>query len=254
VALSRRTPQIPRDIPWSLDGRHSITEDLRQRSVAALVHVAWDFTQVRPGGVERVNVQGSVRLFEQAAAGGVRRIVFLSSMSAYPEAHSLYGRAKMAVERAAGNSSAVVIRPGLVYGDRPGGVFGSMQQRVKNSSLIPIIGDGSYPQYLVHEDDVGAAVVSALTAESVPPEPVSVAHPEPWPFRRLIEKIAKSQRRRVRLVPVPWWLIYGGLRLAEMMAARLPFRSDSVVSLVYPNPHPEFNCARLLGVEPRRFS
>jgi len=159
----------------------------------------------------------------------------------------------MAVERAAENLSVVVIRPGLVYGDRPGGVFGSMQDRVNKSSLIPIIGDGSYPQYLVHEDDVGAAVVSALNADSVSPEPVSVAHPEPWPFRRLIEKIAKSQSRRVRLVPVPWWLIFGGLRLAEMMAVRPAFRSDSVVSLVYPNPHPEFNCARLLRVEPRPF-
>ena len=230
VSLSRRTPQIPGDFLWFLDGQHSITEQLRQHSAAALVHAAWDFTQVRPDSIERVNVQGSVRLFEQAEAAGVRRIVFISSMSAYPKAHSLYGRAKMAVERAAGNFAAVVIRPGLVYGDRPGGVFGSMQQRVNKSCLIPIIGDGSYPQYLVHEDDVRAAVVSALNAESVSLEPVTVAHPEPWPFRRLIEKIAKSQNRRVRLVPVPWWFIFGGLRLAEMMAVRLAFRSDSVVS------------------------
>ena len=253
VALSRRRPQILGDLPWSLDGEQSITEDLRHRSVTALVHCAWDFTQVRPDGIERVDVQGSIHLFEEALAAGVRRIVFISSMSAYPQAHSLYGRAKMAVERAAKNFSAVVIRPGLVYGDRPGGVFGAMQQRVNRSSLIPIIGDGAYPQYLVHEDDVGAAVLSALNGESVSPEPISVAHPEPWPFRRLIEKIAKSQSRRVRLVPVPWWFIFGGLKLAEMMAASLAFRSDSVVSLVYPNPHPEFNCARLLGVEPRPF-
>ena len=197
VSLSRRVPQIPEDIPWSLDGQHSIAERLRQCSVAALIHVAWDFTQVRPGGIERLNVRGSVRLFEQAVAGGAARIVFISSMSAYPQAHSLYGRAKMAVERAAKDFPAVVIRPGLVYGDRPGGVFGSMQQTVNKSSWIPIIGDGSYPRYLVHEDDVGAAVVSALNAESVSPEPVSVAHPEPWPFRKLIEKIAKSQNRKI---------------------------------------------------------
>lgn len=253
VPLSRRTPHIAVDVPWSLDCRRPITEDLRHRTVVALVHVAWDFTQVRPDGIERVNVQGSIRLFEEALAAGVRQIVFISSMSSYPGAHSLYGRAKMEVERAAENLSAVVIRPGLVYGERPGGVFGAMQQRVNRSSLIPIIGDGSYPQYLVHEDDVGAAVISALNADSVPPEPVSVAHPEPWPFRKLIEKIAKSQNRRVHFVPTPWWFIFGALKVAEMMPARFAFRSDSVVSLVYPNPHPEFNCARLLGVEPRPF-
>jgi len=252
VALCRATPHIPGDLQWSLNDRHPITEDLRHRSVVALVHVAWDLAQVRSDLIERVNVQGSIRLFEQARAAGVQRIVFISSMSAYPEAHSLYGQAKMAVERAAENFSAVIIRPGLVYGDQPGGVFGSMQQRVARSSLIPIIGDGTYPQYLVHEDDVGACVVSALRAERVS-EPVTVAHPEPWPFCKLIEKIAKSRNRRVRLVPVPWRFIFAGLRLAEMMAARPAFRSDSVVSLVYPNPNPVFNCASLLGVEPRPF-
>jgi nucleoside-diphosphate-sugar epimerase len=198
-------------------------------------------------------VQGSVRLFEQAAAAGVRRIVFISSMSAYPDARSLYGRAKMAVERAAGNLQAVVVRPGLVYGERPGGVFGSIQQRVNKSSLIPIMGDGNYPQYLVHEDDVAAAVVAALNADTVSLEPVSVAHPEAWPLRLLIEKIAKSQNRCVRLVPVSWWFIFCVLKLAEITALRLDFRSDSVLSLVYPNPHPEINCTRRLGVLPRPF-
>jgi nucleoside-diphosphate-sugar epimerase len=200
-----------------------------------------------------VNVQGSIRLFEQATAAGVRRIVFISSMSAYPHARSMYGQAKMAVECAARNFAAVVIRPGLVYGDQPGGVFGSIEQRVKRSSLIPIIGDGSYPQYLVHEDDLGAAVVAAFNAENIPPEPVSVVHPEPWPFGKLIEKIAISQNRHVSLLPVPWWLIFGGLRLAEMLSARLAFRSDSVISLVYPNPRPKFNCASRLGIQPRAF-
>ena len=120
--------------------------------------------------------------------------------------------------------------------------------------MIPIIGDGSYPQYLVHEEDVKAAVLSALKSKDGLREPVSVAHPEPWPFRKLIEKIAQSQNRRVHLVPVPWRFIHGGLKLAEMMGTAPGFRSDSVISLVYPNPRPEFNCAWLLGVEPRPFA
>lgn len=253
VALSRRALQAPGDVAWSLNGQQPITEELRRDSVAALVHAAWDFSQVRAAGIERVNVQGSVRLFQQAAAAGVRRIVFISSMSAYPRARSLYGRAKMAVELAAGHFAAVVIRPGLVYGDQPGGVFGSIKRGVDRFSLIPIVGDGSYPQYLVHEDDVGAAVVAAVNAESACAEPISVAHPEPWPLRKVIEKIAKSQNRRVRLVPLPWWFIFCGLKMAETMAVRIGFRSDSVIGLVYPNPHPEFNCARCLGVQPRPF-
>jgi nucleoside-diphosphate-sugar epimerase len=159
----------------------------------------------------------------------------------------------MAVELAAENFGAVVIRPGLVYGAQPGGVFGSMRETVNKFSLIPLIGNGRYPQYLVHDDDVGAAVVAAVNAESTSREPVSVAHPEAWPLRSLLEEIAKSQNRRVHLIPVPWRFIFYGLKVAEALAIRISFRSDSVIGLVYPNPHPEFNCARRLGVQPRPF-
>jgi nucleoside-diphosphate-sugar epimerase len=253
IALSRRQMRPAEEILWSLESPCPIATQLREYSVSALVHAAWDFTQIRDADIEFVNVRGSVRLFEQAAAAGVHRIVFISSMSAYPEARSLYGRAKMAVEHAATNFGAAVLRPGLVYGDQPGGVFGSMQGMVNRSSLIPIIGDGSCRQYLVHDADVGEAVVAALNAESVRPEPVCVAHPEIWSFRRLVQAIARLQNRHVWLVRVPWWFVFCGLKLAEMLAVRLAFRSDSVISLVYPNLHPEFNCFRCLGVQPRPF-
>jgi len=253
LALSRRSSNDSHKIPWSLGGQHCITEELRCYSVAALVHAAWDFTQVRANDIERVNVQGSLRLFEQAVAAGVSRVVFVSSMSAYPEARSLYGKAKMAVEVGARKFPTVTIRPGLVFGDQPGGVFAAMQRKVDRSSIIPLIGDGSYPQYMVHEEDVGAAVVSALGIVNIPPEPVNVAHPQPWPFRKLVERIVDSRKRHVRLVAVPVSLVLYGLKLTESLGLRSGFRSDSVVSLLSPNPHPEFNCVRLLGVYPRPF-
>lgn len=253
VALSRRTPAAPGDLAWSLDSERSIQENLRHRSVDALVHAAWDFTQYRPADIDRVNVQGSLSLFEQAQAAGVRRIVFISSISAYPGAHSLYGRAKLAVESAAHQCGGAIIRPGLVYGENSGGLFGAMEQTIAKSSVIPLIGDGSYRQYLVHEADVAAAVLSALSSESVPSGPVTVAHTTPWLFRDLIKKIAQSTDRRVHLMPVPWRVVVGGLKMAEWVGIRSGFRSDSVLGLVYPNPNPDLNSARVLGVEPRAF-
>lgn len=253
VVLSRRSPQDSHDIPWSLGCQHSITEELWRHSVVALVHAAWDFAQFRADDIERVNVQGSLSLFEQAGAAGVRRIVFVSSMSAYPEARSLYGKAKMAVEVAARKFSAVTIRPGLVFGDRSGGVFGAMQRKVDRSSIIPLIGGGNYPQYMVHEEDVGAAIVSALAILNPPRDPISVAHPHPWPLLELVERIAVSRKRHVHFVVIPWWLVLYGLKLSQSLGLQSGFRSDSVVSLLNPNPLPEFNCVCHLGVQPRPF-
>jgi len=253
VSLSRRPARNGDTIQWRLDDAQPLADELHRRSVSALVHAAWDFSHTRRSDIERVNVRGSVRLMDEALAGGVRRIVFISTMSAYPGARSLYGRSKLIVENEAADRGAVVLRPGLVYGQHPGGVFGALQHQVTRSRIIPLIGNGSYPQYLVHEDDVGAAVVAALACSVPPGEPVSVAHPQPWPLRRIIEEIATAHHRQVALVPTPVRLVLAGLRAAETVGLRSGFRSDSLVSLVHPNPRPDFNCVRHFGFEPRPY-
>jgi nucleoside-diphosphate-sugar epimerase len=202
--------------------------------------------------LDRVNVQGSLRLFDQARAAGVSRIVFISTISAFAAARSDYGQTKLAVEKAAAENGGVILRPGLIYGEQPGGMFGALRQQA-GRSIVPLIGDGSYPQYLVHEDDLSAAVLHALLIPQAPMVPVTIANPNPWAFRELIAEIARSQGKSPHFVRVAWPVIYHGLRFGEKMGAEIGFRSDSVLSLVYQNPHPEWN-ASLLGVEPRPFA
>lgn len=262
VALSRRIP-LENAIGWSLGagpmspgGRsqtsQAIGAALRERGVSALVHAAWDLKLTGREQMDLVNVQGSKRLFDAAALAQISRIVFVSTISAFPGARSDYGRAKLAVERAALERGGIVIRPGLVYGRRPGGMFGALARQA-SGAVIPLIGSGNFPQYLVHEDDLASAVLRALTIKDIPKAPVTVAHSQPWPLRSLLERIAQLEGNEPHFIRVPWRLVYGGLRLAEAMRLQLPFRSDSVLSLVFQNPTPEWN-AVLLGVEPRPFS
>ena len=63
--------------------------------VDALVHAAYDFHTTGWPEIERVNVEGSRNLFAAAHDAGVRRIVLVSTVAAFPEARSLYGRAKL---------------------------------------------------------------------------------------------------------------------------------------------------------------
>src|SRR4051812_8934672 len=67
--MSRRNPQA----------RFSFADGapagfFRDRGVTALVHCAWDLTLSKPADLEAVNVQGSIRLLEQAHAEGVKTI------------------------------------------------------------------------------------------------------------------------------------------------------------------------------------
>jgi nucleoside-diphosphate-sugar epimerase len=214
--------------------------------IDALVHCAWDFRLKRREEIERVNVRGSVRLMESARAAGVARGVFISSLSCFAGCRSLYGKGKLAVEAEAKRMGFAVVRPGLVYGDRPGGMMGALEKAAKASPVVPLIGDGSYPQYPVHEDDL-AGLVFALCRREAPPEPVSAASGEAIPFRELLRRVAARHGRKPLFVPVPWPLILAGLKTMEGVGLNPPFRSDSLTGFVFQNPNPNFETAHKIS-------
>src|SRR5206468_10991476 len=106
-AMTRR-PSGPSDIGWAFDAQDSLVQDLRARKVSVLVHAAWDFSALTAADIHRVNVEGSARLFQLAREAGVRRIVLISSISAFNGARSLYGRAKLEVEADAARHNAII--------------------------------------------------------------------------------------------------------------------------------------------------
>ena len=222
--------------------------------VTALVHCAYDFRPVSRAEIRRVNVAGSQKLMHAAQAAGVERILCLSSISAFDGCRSLYGQAKRDIEHAALDQGALVLRPGLVYGPGPGGMFGKLTEQVRNASVIPLAGDGSETQYLVHHEDLCAFVARALAA-GVPGAPrlLTAAHPQPWPFKQLLQEIARALNKTVRFLPLPWRLMWAGMKSAETLGLRLRFRSDSLVSLRHPNPRPDFAPNATAGLECRAF-
>jgi nucleoside-diphosphate-sugar epimerase len=222
--------------------------------VTALVHCAYDFKPLRWDEIHRVNVVGTQKLFQAARAAGVGKIICISTISAYDGCRSLYGRAKLAIEQLARGHGAMTIRPGLVYGSGPGGMFGKLTGQVRQSSVIPLIGDGSQIQFLVHHEDLSAFIAASLKREGPWPFPLlTAAHPQPWAFKQLLQEIARSLDKKVTFIPLPWRLVWAGLKTAEICGLRLKFRSDSLVSLMYQNPNPEFSPNATAGLECRPF-
>jgi nucleoside-diphosphate-sugar epimerase len=211
--------------------------------IDALVHCAWDFSLRRWPDIERVNVRGSVQLMETACRAGVTKGVFISSLSCFEGCRSLYGKAKLEVEREAARLGFAVVRPGLVYGERPGGMMGSLEKAAKASRVVPIIGDGSYPQYPVHEEDLAELVFALCQQEKPPPEPIAAASGEAIPFRELLARIAARHGRKPLFIPVPWPLILAGLKTMEAAGLNPPFRSDSLTGFIFQNPDPHFEAA-----------
>ena len=263
AALTRRAAAAD-EVAWSFESESDVAEALRRRGVKTLVHAAWDMRASDRRQMEAVCVQGSERLLTAAARAGIKRIVFISTISAFEGCRSAYGQSKVAIEKMVQSmAGGIVLRPGLVYGPAAGsppgsgsgGVFGSIQQQVGKSHIVPLIGDGRAPQYLLDADTLANTVARAVSGEfdGTAGSPITLAHPQPWPFRDLVQSIAAAEGRHVTLIPVPWRLLYSGARLGELAGVKLPFRSDSILSFVYSNPVPDFSALQRLHIVPKPY-
>jgi nucleoside-diphosphate-sugar epimerase len=222
--------------------------------VTALVHCAYDFVPLTWDEIVAVNVEGSRKILQAARAAGVPKIIFISTISAFEGCRSLYGKAKLEIEKTALAKGVLVIRPGLVYGGVAGGMFGKLAEQTRKSAIIPMIGTGSQIQFLVHNEDLCAFIEKfASHSIEISPRVLTAANGQPWRFKQLIQEIARAQGRKPLLIPLPWRLVWLALKCAEACGLRLNFRSDSLVSLIYQNPAPDFSANAQAGLSCRPF-
>jgi nucleoside-diphosphate-sugar epimerase len=228
IALTRRPLQHGRTWWRHFDlGQPVNGPDLED--VDVLIHAAWVLRGRDEGALWRENVEGSRKLIDAATAAGVGRIVFISSMSAYFGTQQSYGLMKLAVERTVLDIGGVVIRPGLVYGDAPGGMAATLQ-RISQMPLWPRF--RSAQLFLAHEADIAPAIALVLDAYGeLGGQVIGFAHPQPVELSTILTGFSPDHRGRP-CVPVPAAAVMAGLRLLEHANVDLPFRSDSLLGLV----------------------
>jgi nucleoside-diphosphate-sugar epimerase len=249
-SLSRRRCAAP----WLA---YTMTDDptvLPWNSVDVLIHAAYDFTAHTWDEILEKNVKPAVALFIAAKQAEVRHLIFISSMSSFNGCLSNYGKAKLIVEKEVLALGAIVIRPGLVWGDRSGGVMGKLEKLVTKLPIVPfLIGGKNLHQYLIHEMDLAAAIVAI--AEDLPEKAGTLqttAHPDPISLLIILKSIAQRAKQSRLYLPIPLQCAMAGLKFIEALGIRSMFRSDSLIGLVHGNPDPQFT-APATGIRYRRF-
>lgn len=225
------------DTDWAaaLDGVDTVVH------LAARVHQMGESGPEAEAAHQRVNVAGTRRLGAAAAAAGVRRFVFLSSVKVNGEAttdrpfretdlpvpEDAYARAKLAAEQALADigdgsgMTVVVLRPPLVYGP---GVGGNMQSllRLCGGGLPLPLGRAGNRRSLIGRTNLAAAVRLA-TEHPAARGTYLVRDGEDMSVADLIRRIRRAMGRPPRLWPVPPGLLRAVLGAAGRgaMAARL---------------------------------
>ena len=221
-------------------GNKITPEVLREHQ--AFVHCAYDFKSSSWAEIYQANILGSRFCFEAAIQAGVGRQVFVSSMSAYEGCCSMYGKAKLAVEQEFLPRGVFCVRPGLLWSDEPGGMFGKLTRAARTLPIIPLVDRGEQKLALSQAEDLAVGVVDYCQGGADSPlEAQITAYPELMTFRKILERLAEQAGRNPRFFSVPGWAPLAGLRCAEFLEIPLPFKNDSLVSLLHQDPSPMFS-------------
>lgn len=147
-------------------------------------------------------VENSRRLFEAAAAAGVRRIVHVSITHADAASPYPYFRGKALVEAhlAASGVSYAIARPAILFGG-DGVLINNIAWLLRHVPVVALGGGGGYRIRGIHIDDL--ARLLANLGPGSENSTVDAVGPESLSFRDLISCIRKAVGSRSLVVPVP---------------------------------------------------
>lgn len=219
-------------IGWHTDWAAALDRVDTVIHTAARVHVMRDDAIDPDAAFRDVNVLGTRRLAEQAAARGVTRLVFVSSIKvngdvtsreaahtafATPDPADAYARSKWAAEQALHEIAretglgVTIVRPPLVYGPEAGGNFARLKGLVARGVPLPL-GAVDNRRSLVALENLVDLLIHCLNHPNAANETFLAADGEDLSTPALIRLMADGMGRRARLFPVPPRLLRAAAR------------------------------------------
>lgn len=195
--------------------------------LAARVHVRRETTEDAEAAFHTVNTEGTLNLARQAAAAGVKRFVFVSSIKVNGEGRAIpyteadpaapqdaYARSKWAAEQGLWaiaretGLEIVVLRPPLVYGPGVGANFQRMLAWVARGWPLPF-GRVKNRRSLLFVDNLVDAIAVCLAHPAAAGKTYLVSDGEDVSTPELIRRLAEPLGRTARLPPLPpSWLAW----------------------------------------------
>jgi len=231
-ALVRRPESMAGAPPEVRIGRCDLPGAIDESLLAgadALVHAAYGTRVTNLAEARRVNEDGTRAVLEASRRAGHRRFVFVSSLTAHPDAPSYYARSKHALEGLLDPRRDLAVRPGLILAREGHGLFQQMQAAARGARVLPLFGGGRQPLQTVHIDDLCEAIARALERDLT--GALNVAEAEPVPLATFLRMIAERLRVRCLFVPLPFGPMLALIRATEALRLPFPLKSESLLGL-----------------------
>ena len=267
----------------SLDGSNDILPAVRDMD--AVIHTA---ARVMPGwgtweDFESTAVKGTKNLLEACVKAGVKRFVYVSSVTVMGKnclkdvpadesssceigplcQHTFYDWSKLLGEQAAlefhkqGKVNVTVVRPGMMYGPRCRLLTDRIFRFVKTFPIVFLPGKANAKTALVYVTDVADCVIMAATSDKAAGQIYNVAPAHEVRYRDFVEALAKAMGKPGFHITMPLFVIHAVGAVTELWAKlrkskNLPFLTRADVRFLKEGMNIDGSKAmRDLGWEPK---
>ena len=232
---ARVLPRVTGDLEPAADWSLALEGISAVAHCAARVHVMAETAADPLGEFRRINVRGTLNLARQAAASGVQRFIFVSSIGVNGDQtccrpfsvtdqvapHSPYAVSKHEAElelkalAVKTGMDVVIIRPPLVYGANAPGNFGSLMHWLARGIPLPL-GAIHNQRSLVALDNLVDLIITCLSHPAAANQTFLVSDGEDVSTTELLRRMGRAMGRPARLIAVP----AGVLKLAAALAGK----------------------------------
>ena len=208
-------------LDYNTDWSNALANQTVVIHAAARAHIMRDEVAGQLEEYRRVNVDGTLNLARQAAAAGVKRFIFISSIGVNgntnthpfteddtPNATELYAQSKWEAEQGLWEvqhetgMELVIIRPPLVYGPNAPGNFGSLMCWVEWGIPLPL-GSIHNQRSMVALDNLVDLIITCIDHLAAANQIFLVGDGQDLSTTDLLRSVANAAGKPSRLIPIP---------------------------------------------------
>lgn len=176
--------------------------------VDVVFHLAAILLSTRESEFERINAQGTRNVVSACQDAGIRRLLYVSSISVLYPVLTSYGLSKLAGEESVKSSGLdwTIVRPTLVIGDGGGVEFNMYARYVSRFPVYFLPGGGLAKKRPVRSVDLVTGIAAAGLRDSAIGKTYALAGPSVMSMAQMASHILRKKGLRHVMLPLPWWL------------------------------------------------
>ena len=204
---------LAQSLPGEVDVRFGDVTDFESirsafEGVDVVYHLAAILLSTKRGAFEHVNTEGTRNVLTASKLAGVRRFLYVSSISVTYPVLTPYGESKKKGEALVQASGLdwTIVRPTLVIGDGGGVEFNMFRDYVKRFPIYFMPGGGKCLKRPVRSEDLVKGIAVAGIAENAVGKTYALAGSTVMTMAKMAGHVLKNAGLRHLMLPLPWWI------------------------------------------------